>query len=613
MATDTVPAAVPGPPDPPGDTTQAGQPARGFLASMVAPVQPARPTFDLHPTTSGADAETTTAGPDQVLDASAPGVSSASFRDTTDHAAKNSDPAGARHKRSIWKEMWLAAATRWAKGGGTANKRLDLAKAKAQAKAHQVKENRTVTQMNSGGLPVRNTGGSGAGSKGNSGKSGRDSAGKGPVNSSGNRSGGAGRGGGSGSGGGRGGTGSSGSSGASGSGAGGGKGRHGAHNGGSGKSPSAGGDKHTGSGSGSGSSGKGQGAGRDGGKTRHSPSGSSGTGSSGTGGSGGGTGKQGGSGKHGKDGAAGKDGKPGKTDLTKQPSNAAKQDGQSGQHKGGVQKTPLQKSRETGHQDGGAVRNVVDHVKAYKDGVVDGYRDTKTRNAKEHDRLTKAHDAQRQKTTDPKAPQTPNGPANGSGPDATQPGSGPLTAVTQGQKITIEDDNAPLEDPLMGKATPIQAKGIDTNKITLGEGFLKTSIKRSELRTFKQYENRLEARIDGFARVVDATKALAAQAREQAHDCLTLLEDAKNVEGGAKLVTALQKLTDQATAQADEADEVHAQALKAHDFGKAVLSNVQTRYQPLYQAVVDSDETKPAELRFYKDRGITRSSTTLAA
>src|SRR5438067_11100016 len=138
MATDTVPAA-PGPatPDDPSANGTA-QGAGGWLANALAPVDPARPAFNLVPTTGGESEAGLGDSLDGVLDRSAPGVSSASFRDATNGAGAGNDPAGTRHKRSIWKEMWLAAATRWAKGGGTANKRLDLAKARAQANAYQV-------------------------------------------------------------------------------------------------------------------------------------------------------------------------------------------------------------------------------------------------------------------------------------------------------------------------------------------------------------------------------------------------------------------------------------------------------------------------------------------
>jgi hypothetical protein len=611
MATDTVPAQVPMPPEPPhgtsAGTNSSETPAKGFLASMVAPVEPARPTFDLSPTT-GSDAQSGSG--DGVLDRSAPGVSSASFRDADEAAAK--DPAGEKRKAqgSIWKAWWLAGAQRWAKGGGTANKRLDLRKAKAQA--NQVKENRTTTFTKSGGLPVRNSVGAGGGSKGNGGKSGGDSRGKGPVNSSGNRSSGPGRGG---SGGGRG---PGGGTGSSGSGAGG-KGKQpGSHGKGSGAKGSGSDAKGPGSkgADGAGSSGKNSaGGGKNGhGRDSNGPKPFSDKASSDKGASGKGSGSGGGSGKQvagGKSGAAGKDGTPGGAGSSGgrsgqgggKPSNGKTSKEQAGHSKASKatadKRTPLEKSRQTGHDDGGAARNVVDHVKAYAKGTKDGWHDKKDENGKEHARLDKAHDDHKTK---------PKGKDGGKNADGT-----PLTAVTQGQAVTITDDNKPMEDPFMAKPTPIQAKGIDAYKITLGDGFLKGSVKRSELRTFKQYEGRLDARIDGLARVADATKALAAQAHDQANECQDLAEQAKGVKGGEKTVGTLTKLADQAKVQAHEADEVHKKAAKAHDFAKAVLSNIQTRYTPLYQAVVDSDEVKPAELRFYADRGITPSSTALAA
>ncbi|MDX3283991.1 hypothetical protein PV435_48265, partial [Streptomyces scabiei] len=84
MAADTVPAAVPGPPDPPDQNAPSSQSVKGFLASMVAPLEPARPTFDLSPTTGSI---APAPGPDGLVDSSAPGVSSASFRGATEAAA----------------------------------------------------------------------------------------------------------------------------------------------------------------------------------------------------------------------------------------------------------------------------------------------------------------------------------------------------------------------------------------------------------------------------------------------------------------------------------------------------------------------------------------------
>lgn len=587
MATNAVPAVAPGPPDPPaqaptGDT--AGQPSKGFLAAMVAPVEPARPTLDPVPT--GAAGETAP-GPDGVLDRSAPGVSSASFRGAAEDAAKTNDPTGTRAKKSIWKEFWLAAATRWAKGGGATNKRLDLAKARAQAKAHQVKENRTTTVAKSGGLPVRNTGGSGAGTNKGSDKS--------ASNSSGRNMNGAGRGG---SGGGRGPAGGSGSNG-SGGGSGAGRGPGGGKD--SGSSPKQSKGSHSGdaaggsSGTGSDSSRKGSGSswstdGKDGqglapaagGKAGGRPDGK------GTGHDPGGKGASGAAGKPGsagKDGAAGKagsgtdsKGSSKKVNLTKNPKDPKSGDPNSqntgtgkGPQQPAPQKTPLEKARETGHGDGTKARRVVDHVKAYKDGVVDGWDDEKTKNAKEHDRLDKAHDTHKPK---------------------------PKNAGPQPVIVTEPEDDGVTTD-----VKPLTVQSIDANALTLGAAGTRGTVGRRELRNFKQYERKLEAKETVLQRIAEVCAQLQKEAEDESRDCQLLAEQARGVKGGQKLVVTLNRLAEAAKNQATEAAELAKRAQRAAEICKVVLTNIQTRYAPLYKAVVDSDETKPAELRFYNDKG----------
>ncbi|MFF7527350.1 hypothetical protein [Streptomyces pseudovenezuelae] len=580
MATDTVPAAVPMPPEPPNGTpanTANDAPSRGFLASMVAAVDPARPaTFDLPPTTASAPQ---TGAADGVLDRSTPGLSSASFRDAQDTATK--DPSGEKRKAqgSVWKAWWLAGAQRWAKGGGTANKRLDVQKAKAQA--NQVKESRTTTVTNSGGLPLRNSGGAGGGSKGNDSKSGPISRTKGPVNSSGNRAGGPGR---TGSGGGRG--------------SGGGSGSNGAHGGGAGKqtNPNSKGTGSAGSGkgapgsggaSGPGSSRKNFGAGR--GSGSHDPKQPKRiVDKTGKGDSAGGLGKQGASGKSG---APGKDGKaggtggpvpstgrttpgaPGKDSGKQTPNKVKKTDKQADT------RTPLEKSRETGHKDGSAIRNVVDHVKAYADGARDGYRDKRDENAKDHTRLDKAHADHKTKTT-PKDD------------DKTTAGGRKPAIVTE-----KEDDGVTTD------VKPLTVKNIDAKTLTLGADATRTTYGRRELRNFKQYERKLEAKETVLHKISDACVQLQKEAENEAKECQDLAEQAKAVKGGEKLGAKLAKLAEAAKNQAAEAAELARRAKRAAEMCKVVLTNIQTRYAPLYKAVVDSDETKPAELRFYNDKG----------
>ncbi|MFJ4633058.1 hypothetical protein [Streptomyces sp. NPDC088847] len=590
MATDTAPPAPAGPPDPPAASTPAPAGDTGIMAALMAAVEPARPVpaIDAGARPDGDD-PAAKADPDGVVDRSSPGITSESFKAPEDLTGPGSDAAGARHKEGVVKTLLRAGATRWAKGGGTANKRLDLEKARAGA--HQLKENRTTTVMKSPGLPTRKgSGGTGGGGKSPGGNSGGNPG----RNSNGNGSAGAGRGGSGGANGGSG-RGSSGSNGSGGSG--GGRGTSGNGSGGTSKDHSLKKPKDSGSTGKDGSSGKsgdGGKAGKDGkpgtngngggpasgGKS----SGNSGTskdkadksqgkvdlkksggqGPGGSSGSGGGSGSSGGAGKNG---GSGKNGK-----------NSGTAYGAAGTDS----RTPLQRSRETGHSDGSAVRDVVDHVKAYAKGTKDGYQDTKEKNGKEHTRLDKAHTSHKAKQQD-----------NPKGTTATGPDGQTLV-------ITPPDEG---DDGVSTDVKPLLVKEIDANTLTLGTDGARGSISRKELRNFKQYERKLEDKENHLIKVADACKQLEAAAQDEAKDCQQLAEQAKAVEGGEKLAATLTKLADAAKTQATEAAELHKQAQRAAEMCKVVLTNIGTRYAPLYKAVVDSDETKPAELRFYNDKG----------
>ncbi|MER7048935.1 hypothetical protein [Streptomyces jumonjinensis] len=601
------------------------------MAALMAAVEPARPV-----TATGAGARpagddpAAKADPDGVVDRSSPGVTSESFKAPEDLTGAGSDAAGTRYKEGVIKTLIRAGATRWAKGGGTANKRLDLEKARAGA--HQVKEARTTTVMKSPGLPTRNGSGEAGGGGRNSGGNGGENSGR---NSTGNGSTGTGRGGSGGATGG-GGRGSSGSTGSGGSG--GGRGTSGNGGGGASKETSSKGTKDSGSkgkDDSSGNAGSGGKAGKDGkpgasgsggGSTSGGPSGGNSgnskdkadkgkvdkagkVGASGSGGgstSGGSSGatsddskgkadrgkgvkadpeKGGGSGK----GSGGSSGSGGGSGSSSGGAGENGKNGAAGHGSNGTDnRTPLQRSRETGHGDGSAVRNAVDHVKAYAKGAKDGYQDKKEENGKEHARLDKAHTGHKAKQQDPKKD------------DPKQQG----TTVTgpSGQSIVI----APPDEGDDGVSTdvkPLLVKEIDANTLTLGTEGARGSISRKELRNFKQYERKVETKENHLIKVADACKQLEAAAQDEAKDCQKLAEQAKAVEGGEKLAAKLTKLADAAKAQATEAAELHKRAKRAAEMCRVVLTNIGTRYAPLYKAVVDSDETKPAELRFYNDKG----------
>lgn len=251
-------------------------------------------------------------------------------------------------------------------------------------------------------------------------------------------------------------------------------------------------------------------------------------------------------------------------------------------------RTPLQRSRETGHGDGSAARNAVDHVKAYAQGAKDGYQDKKEENGKEHARLDKEHAQRKTKQQTPKQ-------------DAPKQ-QGTTVTGPSGQTLVI----APPDEGDDGVSTdvkPLLVKEIDTNTLTLGTEGARGSIGRKELRNFKQYERKLEAKENHLIKVADACKSLQAAAEEEAKDCQELAAQAKAVEGGQNLIAKLSRLADQAKTQATEATELSRRAKRAAEMCKVVLTNISTRYAPLYKAVVDSGETKLAELSFYKDKG----------
>ncbi|MGO1025542.1 hypothetical protein ACTOXX_33765 [Streptomyces rubiginosohelvolus] len=605
-AATTPSTATPPAPNPAPTATGAG-PRQGLLASMVAPVEPARTTFTLNPQ---AAAPSTPEGGTSVPPE---GVSSASFHDTaTPDNTKTNTTSGngaGKPKQGMLRALVLAAATRWAKGGGTANKRLDMHKARAQA--DQVKETRQVTVNR---MPAGGSGG-GAGTKGSGGGGG----GRGPK-ASGN----------TGAGGGQGG-----------------KSLDRKSSGGSTKNSGSTGPKnntsHTKPSNGPTGSTKNS-------NTR-GPSGQAGRGNTGNSHGGGGTNKSGGgkdtsrgrtdtstpkpvktkdttaaapknstkpgtsgatTGPKGSTGGAGKPGKDGKTSAdpripkqttndktpddtnkTPKPDSKTKPDLTKGKDR--KPKTPTTKdtenptkptpatktnddqakpdsrttlatqpSRETGYRDGTRAAKAAAHARAYRDGVKDGWADTLAAADHEKTLLDQAH-ADRRNTRESEPPVS-------SADHHTEPGT----------------------------PNPIQVTGIDAKNLHLGDNAARTTISRGEVRSLKQFERRLEERLATLQKTAETTKQLQAHAEGQAQQAQNLLEQAKAVKGGDKLTSALTRLTDDAQKQAAEAGEIHKRAARSADTCAATLANVSTRYSGMYQAVVDSPETIPAELAYYQ-------------
>ncbi|MGV9891720.1 hypothetical protein [Streptomyces sp. NPDC003395] len=613
MASDTVPAAVPGPADPPADhTTQpSGQPQPGGLAGLLAPLQPARSAAFSLP-----DIPTI----DDALDPAAGTATSADFQNTdTPQNTTGKDTKNARQERGIVRAWLLAGAERWRKGGDARLKRLDIEKARAQAfkEARQIRETRTVNraEKTGGGALNSSTGSSTKAGKQNNSKT--SSGSTGAKNSTGGSGGGASR---SGS---RGGSGGGSSSG--------GAGRGGAHRpSGSTKTPSGGSAGTGGRGHGGSTSGPNPVGGKPASKhdkpAKPKPGAGRTTGGGTTPSHGSGSSGSSGSGKTVPSGAPGKPNKdapkphhdpkikdstsktpnapgsrtaagtaPGaastgsKVDLDKKPKNKTGKDGKPapGAHgpasdasapPTGGPRVNTQSSRETGYRDGTRAAKIAAHVEAWRDGARDGWTDTRKAAAHDKARLDKAH-----------ADQTAR--------DKDQPMTQPASSADYQPHTPPKPDHAPATGP-----QPIQVTGIDATHIHLGDGADRSTLSRGEVRTLKQFERRMRPKADVMTRIGDATKALKTEAEERAKKITQLAEQAKTIKGGDQLVAKLLKFQEQAQVQVQGAEELHKRALRAAEACTTVVTNADTRYGQIYKAVIDSDLTTPAELRFYTDK-----------
>ncbi|MFJ8657467.1 hypothetical protein ACIRNU_34655 [Streptomyces rochei] len=233
----------------------------------------------------------------------------------------------------------------------------------------------------------------------------------------------------------------------------------------------------------------------------------------------------------------------------------------------------LQTSREAGYRDGTRAAKAVAHAAAWRDGARDGYRDTTEAADREKARLDQAHAARKYTRTE--------------APPVTQPAT---------QNIPPKPDHAPGPQP-------VPVASVDSTHIHLGEGSARPHISRGEVRTLRNFQQRLQHKTDRMTVVADATRTLEQHAREQAKQITDLLEQARAVKGGEKLAAALTKLADAAEVQATKAAEIHERAVRSSDACKALHTNSETRYGGIYKAVLDSPETAPAEMNYYREMG----------
>lgn len=256
-----------------------------------------------------------------------------------------------------------------------------------------------------------------------------------------------------------------------------------------------------------------------------------------------------------------------------------------------------QAAREAGYRDGSRAGKAAAHAAAYKDGVKDGWKDTKEAAARDKARLDQAHANRKQQQTPAKKqipPKPPTPPLQTIPPKPTTPPPAP-----DPRTLLMKPKEQPVTTP--APLTPVQVTGGSAANLYLGDGADRPTIGRGEVRTLKQYQRLLTAKCDRMTRVADGTKALQAHAEEQAKQVTKLREQAKAVQGGEKLVAALTRLEEAALIQARKAAEIHKRAVRGAENTRVLNANTETRYGGMYRAVVNSDETVPAKMTFYKE------------
>jgi hypothetical protein len=236
-----------------------------------------------------------------------------------------------------------------------------------------------------------------------------------------------------------------------------------------------------------------------------------------------------------------------------------------------------QSSREAGYRDGTRAGAIVNHTRAYRDGVQDGYADRTIEGQAEKRRMdqAKADNARR--------------------PKATAPHMKPA----KGSTVDLEKKMPTTQAP----AQPVTVTGISGKTVTFADpsGAVIT-LSRGEVRTLKAFEQRMAAKVPVMIRVAEDCKTTRQQAADLALRAQRLAEQAKHVDGGARLVAKLNRLAEQAALLKTKTSDMEKAAVRGAEAVRVVVSNANTRHGGIYRAVIDSPLTKPAERGFYTDR-----------
>jgi hypothetical protein len=259
-----------------------------------------------------------------------------------------------------------------------------------------------------------------------------------------------------------------------------------------------------------------------------------------------------------------------------------------------------QPTREAGYRDGTRIGKAEAHVRAYKDGLLDGRSDIKQAADREKGRLDKAREQRKQPpTTNRPAPAVPPQPAIPPKPTTPPATPDPRTILMKPKETPVATETTPPSGPV-----PIPVKNTNASHLELGTGADRQFISRGEVRNLAGHQHNLTGRKDTLLKIAERAKVYEAHAQEQTKKITNYLEQARSskVKGGEKVIAELAKLEEASRLQEAKAREVVKRAERSADACTAVSANLNVRYADIYRAAADSPDG-PAEFNYYRDLG----------
>ncbi|MER8188203.1 hypothetical protein [Kitasatospora sp. NPDC094015] len=175
-------------------------------------------------------------------------------------------------------------------------------------------------------------------------------------------------------------------------------------------------------------------------------------------------------------------------------------------------------------------------------------------------------------------------------PAAPAPGA-PTTIAGRSAHPMSRDDAEPAE---------VRHVGAEVVAFTVDNGHHVLS--RGEVRSLKAFERRMAEKEKQLARIAEGSKQTAAIAAGHARSAQVLLESAKKEGVGNGLVGVITRLAEQVALLRAKAEAVERDAHRGAEAVSVLVANAEMRHGGIYQAVVDSPLTTPAERTFYQDK-----------